>query len=1415
MKNAGLKSVLIGLVLTTHCFYFPVYAATKDGLVTGYSLDDSLKGIDGVGKIIQVDTETDGLKFVKGNKGKGLDIPRDRNILLPIDNLNPREGTLSFWFKPEWSSINHTPQILFELNAGKAFQATLRKGWTAPDHCYLTMGKAGGASFPAYNIFTANQWRHYALRWSADQGKVQFVVDGESLGRMGPVRTGRFKCDVSGPVKGSLTLAKSALGAFDDIKVFNKFLDIDGIIKAGGLKKTARFLQEQTPPPGAPSSGGSGKFSYVDPATGENRDVYLGDDKETARGKKRSHPSSIYNPKNLPELRITPHTKWAKPLPGGPIKVLFVMPTGLYDYKSPLREAVELWQRLDMDCDVTDKADPEILKKSYDVIAVTHQKTKGWSSLDSDLRKWIVMQVESGKSGLVYAYPNQLGNDFKQIFNPDGKTSSKIITKGFPTAATHRVDSSLGKEYGKIYELEDNWFENPDHLMDNVIEVFKKGKIRAVKLNYVQAPWSNSMAFTPDTAVNLAATDVDYDHWTALAIRAILFAAGRHSKSNIAKVTYDGETWKVEINGLKTSAKLWCRAEDRWERIYLQEIVDVPKTGGVTVKTPNLPPRTFMDFILSDDQGNVLDWYCAATPAATDPKITGIYLDKEFYRRGETVRGVAEVVVDQPGSYATRFYLTNREGRRLVCQDVVVELKDGLNRMPFELAIPASSDSLLMAVEMLLMKDGKIYDARNADVSVPEERSDGFYVAMYGIGQNRFYDRQCRTWFRDDFNVNLCCRKNKYLCGELARENLRTLEYSTHLGYPKDEKSFEKWMEPWEDFFPKKLHCDPRQAMKFRPLFYSLGEEHYMLSCGSKNPKANELFRKRIKKKYGKLEKLNEAWGTKFKSWSEVRMMTPEIVDILKIKYDVPRFENRRFMEHLFADKHAFLADWWRRFDSKAKVGIHVGWDLWTGRGYDYWLLSKGMETMMGYVGPQNQYIRSFFKNHYGCWYHFLFGNVNDVRWHPWSMLMSGAHGFGWVSLQPIGEFGAVTSDLHLASDFKASAEEFRDAGSLGDLLAQTRYMDDQVAVHYSQRSFHAGMAGLGTGNMSWLHEAFINLLFDGGIPFKFISYEQVEKGELLKRRWPVLLMPHSISLSPQEVEAVKEYVGTGGVLWADIIPGTHNDFGQRIKEPLLKELFEGLKDVKLEDGTVIKTGSFGEGKVILADIGNYNYDRNVEQSMKAKTIMNKVADIASLKRVAKVEEANGKMANGVWKAGYLSGSQRYVIITKDWRQKDAATRKVKVRFPEKGYVYDMRTGIYLGEGDSVESKLPPVCGQAFAVLSYRLDEIETEMENEPKRGKDLILRIELDADGKIGYGDIHLLRVSVIGPNGKAIKSLKRKFLVRSVTGLLRLPLAYNDPEGTYTIRFHDQATGVKTQLTYKLSEKDGSKSGIFSGLF
>jgi hypothetical protein len=1330
------------------------------------------------------------LKYIPGHRGQGVWLPPSVTLALPLADFATAEATVTFWFRPDWSPGDCTHHPIFELDARPAYKLDWRKGYNhaiSPDHSYLLDPEHFTVSFQSENLFTGRVWRHYAIRFSQERGRIEAVVDGDTTGSRG----GKFPAPKAERAPATLLLHGNACGAYDEVRIFDRWLSAEEIVQVAGLKQPAAYLQEQAPPPGgAPVAARQGTF--IDPATGQPATINL-----PAEGAPKS---GAYNPARMPQLRSTPHTKWARPLTDKPVRVLMIATPGFYDEYSMIREAAELWQRLDCDIELTNQPDPELLAREYDTIIVTLQgftngRWAGWSDIDPKLRAWVLERVKSGRSGLVWAYPTAPDETINALFAPAAKLPGDELRRGFPAQALPQANAPDGKgafRWDQVYALEDTFFLQPAET-EALAEMYRGPAGRPlIKLNYKNASWYPNMGLTADSALNAAATDTHYDYWMALATRAVLLAAGREPAVRITGAEVTGTRWTANLApapGLD-KYRLTVSARDMWGRVLMPPRT-LPAGGTVTLPGVKLPPRATVDILLREAQGQAVDWFSVAVPPATDPRLTSLKIDKESYAAGQAVQVTATVETTRPEKCRVEFYLTDHEGRRLR-RTAPVGLKQG--QAAGRVAIPASADSLLMRLEAQVLVDGSLADTRSVDVPVPQE-PQGFYAIMYGSPLNRLCSRVRKRFLRDEFGVRGGFHQGHHSWANLAALNLANIEYSGHLGYPMKRSDCEAFAENWEENVTKWLLGPPEKMIPYRPLFYSLGEEHFVLMGSCPTPTANAKFRQWLQGKYASLEELNQLWGSQYKSWDEISMIDPDIVDMLKLEYGVVRFENRRFMEHLFAARHAFLADYLRKVDPQGRTGIHAGWDLWMGRGYDYWLLSRVMEDMMCYGGTHNHYARSFFGRYWGSHYHYNIGSHENVRWHPWYMVLSGARGWSWYTDAPQ-IWGATTADLHLAPDFLASASEFKAAAEAGDLLARCRYQDDQVAIHYSQDSFQAGVA-----HLTWIHQRFVNFCFDHGWPFRFVSYEQLAQGELLKRRPKLFILPHSVSLTPGECQAIREYLAAGGVVWADVLPGTYDHHGRKLEQSQLADLFADLKTGGITGKLIFQSAKRGAGQVILLDPGNYNYDRNVGETERADLIEAVVRQTTGLQPVAQAQDnvSQTTWTCGAWTAGWQNGTARHVVVTKDYQLADSAPTQAVVTFPGKGHVYEMRSGKYYGYVPGVSADLVPTRGQVFTILPYRVKSLGLTA-GKAARGQDLTLQVAFATEGKPGATDLSLLRVTVTDPAGREVSALRRAVEVRGGRGDFRLPLAYGDAPGVWTVSAHDTATGLKGKVSYRL---------------
>jgi hypothetical protein len=73
----------------------------------------------------------------------------------------------------------------------------------------------------------------------------------------------------------------------------------------------------------------------------------------------------------------------------------------------------------------------------------------------------------------------------------------------------------------------------------------------------------------------------------------------------------------------------------------------------------------------------------------------------------------------------------------------------------------------------------------------------------------------------------------------------------------------------------------------------------------------------------------------------------------------------------------------------------------------------------------------------------------------------------------------------------------------------------------------------------------------------QFISPAQVERGELGSGGLRTLLLPYAIALSDAEVSAIRDFIGHGGTVAADVEPGTFDQHGRQRASPPLADLHD------------------------------------------------------------------------------------------------------------------------------------------------------------------------------------------------------------------------------------------------------------------
>ena len=299
------------------------------------------------------------------------------------------------------------------------------------------------------------------------------------------------------------------------------------------------------------------------------------------------------------------------------------------------------------------------------------------------------------------------------------------------------------------------------------------------------------------------------------------------------------------------------------------------------------------------------------------------------------------------------------------------------------------------------------------------------------------------------------------------------------------------------------------------PLAYSIGDECSVTSYTKPfdfdfSESALSAFSVWLKKEYGTIENLNKEWGTKFNDFAVVMPFTTDKAKERQNKGEEnfsPWADHRTFMETSFADFIKKCKTWAEEADPKTPAGI-VGCQMpSTFGGYDWWKICNSMNFIEAYdIGNNVDMIRSFTDTKKVLNVSTTFSSAGEGKRKIWERMLQGERGtIVYDETVNTGVNKVVTGlqDLFLELN----------SGISKKIFAADRKIDP-IAIHYSQSSIHAQWM-LETGvdkDRNWTswsersnsrftknRDGWVKVIKDLGLQFKFVAYEQIENGELIK----------------------------------------------------------------------------------------------------------------------------------------------------------------------------------------------------------------------------------------------------------------------------------------------------------------------------
>jgi hypothetical protein len=511
--------------------------------------------------------------------------------------------------------------------------------------------------------------------------------------------------------------------------------------------------------------------------------------------------------------------------------------------------------------------------------------------------------------------------------------------------------------------------------------------------------------------------------------------------------------------------------------------------------------------------------------------------------------------------------------------------------------------------------------------------------------------------------------------------------------------------------------------------------------------------------------------------------------------------DHKEWMDIAFSRALKMGVDAISSVDPNAYVGI-AGAQMPGWGGYDYWRITRAVTALEPYdIGNNIEIIRSL--NPTLPFITTSFARGDWERHRIWYELLHGARGhIIWDDKND----GFATKDAKPAERGLEVAGYYNEIrNGLGELLIASTRQEDPIAIHYSQPSMRTEwMLAERPKGEAWvdrtsstermdseflrLRESWCKIVEDLGLQYNFVAYEQVERGELAKGGYRVLILPRSTSLSEAEAREIRAFAASGGLVIADGVPGRFDAHSRLLERPLL----DGMKM------TTFNVLPYYQQRVL---------SKEGELHRKAQEIF----DGQKIRPRFAVKGADGQPIVGVETHVFRNGTASIVgLLTNPQmrvhelgppefqsNERFEKTRPVTLSLPAEMYVYDIRAAKSLGRVKELTLQLGPYDPAIFAITPEPVPALQLAAPTRATRGE--LVNLSLSFDGAAPAAK-QVFHVEVTNPAGELQYQYSGNVLAPGGAASKQIPLALNDPAGTWRIRVKDVLSGQERSLNLEV---------------
>jgi hypothetical protein len=362
--------------------------------------------------------------------------------------------------------------------------------------------------------------------------------------------------------------------------------------------------------------------------------------------------------------------------------------------------------------------------------------------------------------------------------------------------------------------------------------------------------------------------------------------------------------------------------------------------------------------------------------------------------------------------------------------------------------------------------------------------------------------------------------------------------------------------------------------------------------------------------------------------------------------------------------------------------------------GYDYSHIASSVDVMELYDAGESLRLARDFNPRLTTYMTLDWGDP-DASHTAWREFLRGVRGI--VVWDPNNRL--VNLDGSLGPDGQVAAHFLQEINEPpASLIAASRPVHAPIAVLYSPQSYriqwlldHRAMGAtwtrLGSDDQNAdsavraAQRRVVTFLDQLGASPRFVSESQIANGVLKQHRFKILVLPQTLTLSQQTADAIRAFVGAGGVVITTGQIGVFDGHGRRLEQPYLSELLNGMN-----------------ARVLSLDKRDQRALQQFEEALKLAEI---TPDI-QVTQTAPTTEA--RLEQYVYRNGPLT-----IVALLAERAKEETTQSTtqgRLSLPQPAYVYDVVANRLLGHGKqffiSANANAPTVLAVSSALLSIQ-----------------------------------------------------------------------------------------------------------------